>query len=101
MFGLRMSEKDGFQALSIALKTPLHLDYCPETPLSLRTPAGTRPGSDDQYREVPSPVSFSPQSDQPVSKWKGLDRLAPFGSNKRSHWKLQCLKSPETFRRER
>src|SRR5215813_6933145 len=51
MFGPRMSEKDGFQARSIARKTPLHVDYCPETPLSLRTPAGTRPGSDDQSRD--------------------------------------------------
>jgi len=25
-------------------------------------------------------------------------RLAPFGSIKRSHWKLQCLKSPKTMR---
>jgi hypothetical protein len=31
MFGSRMSEKDGFQAPSIARKTPLHRDYYPET----------------------------------------------------------------------
>ena len=31
MFGPRMSEKDGFQALSIARKTALHRDYYPET----------------------------------------------------------------------
>jgi hypothetical protein len=33
MFGPRMSEKDGFQAVSIARKTPLHRDYYPETRL--------------------------------------------------------------------
>src|SRR5439155_6986255 len=60
MFGPRMSEKDGFQALSIARKTPLHLDCYPETRLSPRMPQDHTPALAIIPRTFPVTSSMTP-----------------------------------------
>jgi hypothetical protein len=86
MVGPRMSEKDGFQAPSIARKGPLRRDGCPQTRLrpGTRFPrAATRPGGTIRSLEArwpPGKVANPSPSDAPrVSGQlaRDVDRVRP------------------------